>query len=84
LQISINMQSLVAARRSPELRRRRDALPMTDARRDERTRLRVGESGHELRDWPDAEKQRYASAHSHGGVEYLDRLAKLSAERRPE
>ena len=30
---------------------------------DERTRLRVSESGHELRDWPDAEKQRYADEH---------------------
>ena len=30
---------------------------------DERTRLRVVESGHELRDWPEAEKQRYADEH---------------------
>src|ERR1700733_6818069 len=28
-----------------------------------RTRLRVAESGHELRDWPDAERQRYADEH---------------------
>src|SRR5262249_45384737 len=32
----------------------------------ERTRLRVTESGHELRAWPDAEKQRYASEHRGG------------------
>ena len=30
---------------------------------DERTRLRVTESGHELLAWPDAEKQRYADEH---------------------
>jgi hypothetical protein len=33
---------------------------------DERTRLRVAESGHELLDWPDAEKQRYADEHQEG------------------
>ena len=33
---------------------------------DERTRLRVTESGHELRAWPDAEKQRYADEHRDG------------------
>ncbi len=47
----------------------------------ERTRLRVAESGHELRDWPDAEKQRYADEHREGWVEFLDRLASLLAER---
>ena len=35
---------------------------------DERTRLRVIESGHELRDWPDAEKQRYADEHRAAGA----------------
>jgi uncharacterized protein YndB with AHSA1/START domain len=44
-------------------------------RGDERTHLRVTESGHELRDWPDTEKQRYADEHQEGWVEYLDRLA---------
>ncbi len=45
---------------------------------DERTRLRVVESGHELRDWPEAEQQRYADEHRDGWVEYLDRLALLA------
>ena len=49
---------------------------------DERTRLRVVESGHELRAWPDAEKQRYADEHRDGWVEYLERLATLVAKRR--
>jgi uncharacterized protein YndB with AHSA1/START domain len=50
---------------------------------DERTRLRVVESGHELRDWPDAEKQRYADEHRDGWVEFLDRMATLLAKRQP-
>ncbi len=33
---------------------------------DDRTRLRVLESGHESLDWPDAEKQRYADEHRGG------------------
>jgi uncharacterized protein YndB with AHSA1/START domain len=49
---------------------------------DERTRLRVTESGHELRDWPDSEKQRYADEHRGGWTEFLDRLANLFTERR--
>jgi len=48
---------------------------------DERTRLRVTESGHESRDWPEAEKQRYTDEHSGGWATHLDRLAKLLAER---
>ena len=48
---------------------------------DERTRLRMTESGHELRTWPDAEKQRYADEHSGGWGEFLDRLATLLAKR---
>ena len=48
-----------------------------------RTRLRVVESGHELRDWPGAEKQRYADEHREGWGEFLDRLAGVLAERRP-
>jgi uncharacterized protein YndB with AHSA1/START domain len=45
----------------------------------ERTRLRATESGHELRDWPDPEKQRYAKEHQEGWGEFLDRLAGLLA-----
>ena len=48
---------------------------------DERTRLRVVESGHELRDWPDAEKQRYADEHQGGWGDFLDRLAVVVAKR---
>ena len=50
---------------------------------DERTRLRVAESGHELLAWPDAEKQRYADEHREGWAEYLDRLATSLAKRQP-
>jgi uncharacterized protein YndB with AHSA1/START domain len=50
---------------------------------DERTRLRVVESGHELRAWPDAEKKRYAGEHQGGWAEFLDRLAALLAKRQP-
>jgi uncharacterized protein YndB with AHSA1/START domain len=49
---------------------------------DERTRLRVVESGHELRDWPDQEKQRYADEHRQGWGEFFDRLAGVLAQRR--
>jgi uncharacterized protein YndB with AHSA1/START domain len=49
---------------------------------DERTHVRVSESGHELRDWPDAERQRYADEHRDGWVDYLERLALVSAELR--
>jgi uncharacterized protein YndB with AHSA1/START domain len=49
---------------------------------DERTHLRVTESGHELRDWDDAEKQRYADEHREGWGEFLDRLAAVLAELR--
>ncbi|MGH9081356.1 MAG: SRPBCC domain-containing protein [Acidimicrobiales bacterium] len=41
---------------------------------DEVTRLRVVESGHELRDWPDVEKQRYADDHYGGWAKFLDRI----------
>jgi uncharacterized protein YndB with AHSA1/START domain len=41
---------------------------------EELTRLRVSESGHERRDWSDAEKQRYADEHQEGWGEFLDRL----------
>ena len=50
---------------------------------DGRTRLRVAESGHERRDWPEAEKQRYAGEHRGGWAEYLDRLATLLAKGQP-
>jgi uncharacterized protein YndB with AHSA1/START domain len=48
---------------------------------DERTRLRVTESGQELRDWPDTEKQRYADEHQQGWGDLLDRLASVVAKR---
>ena len=49
---------------------------------DERTRLRVTESGHELCAWPDAEKERYAAEHRDGWVDFLDRLAGVIAKHR--
>ena len=48
---------------------------------DERTRLRVTESGHESRDWPDAEKQRYTDDHQGGWSSHLERLAHVLASR---
>jgi uncharacterized protein YndB with AHSA1/START domain len=48
---------------------------------DERTRLRVVESGHELRAWPEAEKQRYADEHQDGWGEFLDRLVVLTSRK---
>jgi uncharacterized protein YndB with AHSA1/START domain len=51
---------------------------------DERTRLRVVESGHESLGWPDAEKQRYAEEHQGGWGTILDRLATLLGKRQPE
>lgn len=48
---------------------------------DERTRLRVVESGHELCDWPEAEKQRYAEEHREGWGDFFDRLAGVLADR---
>lgn len=47
---------------------------------NERTRLRVVESGPELLAWPDAEKERYADEHRGGWAEYLGRLANLVAK----
>jgi uncharacterized protein YndB with AHSA1/START domain len=49
---------------------------------DERTRLLVTETGHELCDWPAEEKQRYAGEHQHGWGEFLDRLAAVSVKNR--
>jgi len=48
---------------------------------DERTRLRVSEGGHDLFDWPDDEKQRYADEHQGGWVVHLNRLAGVLAHR---
>jgi len=50
----------------------------------ERTRLRVTESGHELRAWPEAEKQRYAGEHQEGWGDFLDRLVTVAAKNQPE
>jgi uncharacterized protein YndB with AHSA1/START domain len=47
----------------------------------ERTRLRVTETGHELRAWPEEEKQRYAAEHLHGWGEFLGRLDTVIAKR---
>jgi uncharacterized protein YndB with AHSA1/START domain len=47
----------------------------------ERTRLRVVESGLNQLPWPEVDKQRYADEHNGGWGEFLDRLARLRAER---
>jgi len=47
----------------------------------EHTRLRVVESGLNRLPWPDVDKQRYAEEHNGGWREFLDRLARLLAER---
>jgi uncharacterized protein YndB with AHSA1/START domain len=47
----------------------------------QRTRLRVVESGLHRLPWPDVDKQRYADEHNGGWGEFLDRLARLLAER---
>ena len=49
---------------------------------EERTRLRVTESGHELHDWPDQEKQRYTDEHREGWGDFMDRLVGVLAARR--
>ena len=49
---------------------------------EERTRLRVTESGHELRDWPEAEQRRYADEHREGWGDFLDRLAAVAIKHR--
>jgi uncharacterized protein YndB with AHSA1/START domain len=51
---------------------------------DERTRLRVVESGHESLAWPEAEKRSYADEHQEGWGTFLDRLATLLGKRQPE
>jgi uncharacterized protein YndB with AHSA1/START domain len=50
----------------------------------ERTRLRVVESGHELREWPEEEKQRYADEHRDGWGGFFGRLARVLSERRQQ
>jgi len=50
---------------------------------DERTRLRVVETGHESLGWPDAEQQRYADDHRGGWGTILDRLAALAGKNWP-
>ena len=47
----------------------------------ERTRLRVVESGLELLAWPVGDKERFADEHRGGWAMYMDRLARLLAER---
>ncbi len=47
----------------------------------ERTRLRVVESGLELLGWPVGDKERFADEHRGGWAMYMDRLARLLAER---
>ena len=51
---------------------------------DERTRLRVVESGHESLAWPETEKERYTDEHQDGWGTFLDRLAALFGKRQPE
>ena len=50
----------------------------------ERTRLRVVESGVELLVWPVGDKERFADEHRGGWAMYMDRLARLLAERARE
>ena len=47
----------------------------------ERTHLRVVESGLELLAWPVGDKQRFADEHRGGWAMFMDRLARLLAER---
>jgi len=47
----------------------------------ERTRLRVVESGLELLVWPVGDKERFADEHRGGWAMFMDRLARLLAER---
>ena len=47
---------------------------------DERTLLRVVESGHELLGWPDAEKVRYTEEHNGGWATHFGRLSQVLAE----
>jgi uncharacterized protein YndB with AHSA1/START domain len=49
---------------------------------DGRTRVRVSEGGHKVRDWSETEKQRYADEHREGWGDFLERLAGVATERR--
>ena len=59
-------------------------VEFTLAGEGERTRLRVVETGHELRAWPESEKNRYAEEHREGWGMFTDRLVGLFAERSSE
>ena len=47
---------------------------------DERTRLRVVESGLDLLTWPVSDKEHFADEHREGWAMFTDRLARLLAE----
>ena len=48
---------------------------------DDRTRLRVVESGLEELSWPDTDKEHYAGEHNNGWATFLERLTTLAVER---
>lgn len=48
---------------------------------DERTRVRVVESGLERLCWPDADKEHYAGEHNNGWATFLGRLVTFAADR---
>ena len=50
----------------------------------ERTRLRVVETGLDLLTWPVGDKERFADEHRGGWAMFMDRLARLLAERPSE
>ena len=56
-------------------------VEFTLAGEGERTRLQVVESGLDLLQRPDIDKQQYADEHNHGWGDFLDRLVKLLADR---
>ena len=56
-------------------------VEFTLAGEGQHTRLRVVESGLNPLPWSDVDKQRYAEEHNGGWGEFLDRLARLLAER---
>jgi uncharacterized protein YndB with AHSA1/START domain len=56
-------------------------VEFTLAGEGEHTRLRVVERGLNLLRWPDVDKQRDAKEHNGGWGGFLDRLARLLAER---
>jgi uncharacterized protein YndB with AHSA1/START domain len=56
-------------------------VEFTLASEGEGTRLRVTESALSAIDRPDIDKQQYADEHNHGWGDFLDRLARLHADR---